>query len=111
MIHFTTKHEYVKWLLLLLLLLRWGKAASLWKRVSNGRFVHPPDDLWVNMVHQWNDIHKKKPKHLEKNLSQCHFVHRKSDMDWPGRETGPRQWQTGDKQLWAMSGPHNGMEH
>jgi hypothetical protein len=29
----------------------------------------------------WNDIDRVKPKILEKNLSQCHFVHKKSHMD------------------------------
>jgi hypothetical protein len=30
----------------------------------------------------------EKTKHPEKNLSQCHFVYHKFDMDWPGIETG-----------------------
>jgi hypothetical protein len=40
----------------LLLLLRWGESMSLWNWVSNGPFVHPPDDIWVNMEQLWNDI-------------------------------------------------------
>jgi hypothetical protein len=44
---------------------------------------------------RWNDIDRGKPKNSEKNLSQCHFVH-KSHMDWPGREHGPPRRVAGD---------------
>jgi hypothetical protein len=30
---------------------------------------------------RWNDIDRRKLKNLERNLSQCHFVHHKSNMD------------------------------
>jgi hypothetical protein len=61
-----------------LLLLRWGENVSLWNWASNGPFVHPPDDISVNMEQQWNDNDRGKPKNSEKNLSQCHFVHHRS---------------------------------
>jgi hypothetical protein len=35
----------------------------------------------VNVEQQWDDIDREKPKDLEKNLSQCHFVYHKSHMD------------------------------
>jgi hypothetical protein len=42
---------------------------------------------------RWNDFDRAKPKNSEKSPFQCHFVHHKSYMDWPGRKSGSPQWE------------------
>jgi hypothetical protein len=43
----------------------------------------------MSMEHWWNDIERGEAKYLEKKVFQCHFVHHKPDVDWPGIELGP----------------------
>jgi hypothetical protein len=40
------------------------------------------------MKYEWNETDRGKPKYSGKNLSQCHFIHHKSQMDWPEIEYG-----------------------
>jgi hypothetical protein len=51
--------------------------------------------FFLLMEHRWNEIDRGKPKYSGKNLSQYHFVHHKSYMDWPGIEPGPPRWEAG----------------
>jgi hypothetical protein len=37
--------------------------------------------LFLVMQHGWNETEREKLKHSGKNLSQCHFVHHKSDIE------------------------------
>jgi hypothetical protein len=59
------------------------------------RIMHSPDDMSLEsdggMIY-W----QRKTEKLGEKLSQCHFIHRKSHMDWPGRESGSLRWEGGD---------------
>jgi hypothetical protein len=52
--------------------------------------------LSLNCGHQWplwNNTDRGRKKNSERNLSQWHFVHRKSHIDWHGSEPGPPLWE------------------
>jgi hypothetical protein len=51
------------------------------------------------MEHRWNETDRGKQKYSGKILSQCHFLHHKFHMDWPGIEHGPLRWEAGDYRL------------
>jgi hypothetical protein len=50
-------------------------------------------DRGNGMEHRWNGTDKVKPRHWEKNMSQCNLVHYKSHTDWPWIEPRPPHWQ------------------
>jgi hypothetical protein len=54
---------------------------------------------------EWNWQSKTEVLGGEKNLSQCHSVHHKSHMDWPGIETGPPRWEAADYPPEPWHGP------
>jgi len=46
----------------------------------------------------------EKRNNPEKNLSQCHFYHQKSNTDWPRSTLWTPWWEAGDKPAWTMAG-------
>ena len=48
----------------------------------------------MSMEDRWNYTDRGKPTHPEKNLSQCHCVHHKTQTKWLGIETKPPKYVT-----------------
>jgi hypothetical protein len=53
-----------------------------------------PQMIYAYGEARWNDTDRGKPKKSERNLSQWHFVHYRSHMDWTGHQPGPPGWET-----------------
>jgi hypothetical protein len=45
--------------------------------------------IWVSTEHQQIYIDREEPEDLDRNLSQCHFVHPKFRVGWLGLKRGP----------------------
>jgi hypothetical protein len=73
-----------------------GETVSLLNPAANGPIVHPPDDIWMNVEQRWNHTDRGNPKDSQKILSQCHFVHHKTHVDYPENEPGLSLWEAGD---------------
>jgi hypothetical protein len=56
---------------------------------TKGHTGQPQDDTQMNMEQRWKDPASGKLSDWKKNVPQCHYVHHKSHMHCPRRETGP----------------------
>jgi hypothetical protein len=78
-----------------------------WDNVSELRLL--TDLLFIPQIKyeygesRWNDSDRGKPNNSEKSVSQCHFVHHKSNMAWPRART--RAYAVRGRRLtsWAMA--------
>jgi hypothetical protein len=68
-----------------LISMRWDYVSELWPPTG---LLFAPHTIYEYGELRWNDIDRRDPKNSEKTLSQCHSVHHKSKLDWPGYAPG-----------------------
>jgi hypothetical protein len=77
-----------------------ASCATLWWRWGWWLFCPFPSN---GAPVEWYD--RAKPKYSGKNLSQCHFAHHKSHMDWPRDRTRASAVGGRRQTAWAMAQP------
>jgi hypothetical protein len=79
--HATKNLSKPKWVPLCCCSCRWGETMSLNCGLQQAySSPPPPPTVWS----PGGMILTEEPKNSEKSLSQCHFVHHKPHMNWPG---------------------------
>jgi hypothetical protein len=78
-----------------------GKIPTQDLTASSQRFWPPSHeagliDGCISMVNWWNDTDRGNPKHVEKILSQCHFVIHQSYTERRDIEPGSLRWEAHD---------------
>jgi hypothetical protein len=68
-----------------------GEPDALGIATVNGSVTCRPQITDERMKHSWIRIDMGKPKYLEKNLTQWHFVHYKSHIACRDTEPGPQR--------------------
>jgi hypothetical protein len=74
----------------------WGETESTWYVGHIWPIVPAPDDRLMSVEQSLEWELAGQTEVFGENLLQCHFVHHKSHMTWPGLEPGPSRWKAGD---------------
>jgi hypothetical protein len=93
MVNVLKRSVYRVLMFMLLMSMGWDDVSELWLPVG---LLFIPQMMYECGEPWWNGIDRAKPKNVERNLSQCHYVRLKSHMDWPACEPGPPRWEARD---------------
>jgi hypothetical protein len=80
--------DFQSYFSVLLSLLLMSTGETLFKLRPSTGLLFIPQIIYACGEPRWIDTDRAEPKNADRNLSQCHFVHHMSHMDWPEREPG-----------------------